>query len=324
MIISLLTPFLAYLPPEQLGGSGVLATAVAGLYIGRNISRLTSPGIRLAGLPMWRMVIFVLNNILFLVTGLQLKSVIERADSLSASALLYDGALISIVVIVARILWVFPAAILPRLLSKSLRARDPLPALRHIFVVSWVGMRGSVSLAAAFGIPVFTAALRPFPGRDLIIFITFCVILSTLVLQGITLPALIRWLKIDHDGQRERKGAHHEEARARMQATKAALAEVDTWAECGDCSVEMALYLRRHYEKQLRDLDRHQDEKIDDEVGHLSGKEVELHRRALAAERNKIMELHGNGKISDDVLRSIELDLDLQEMRLDQDSHASL
>lgn len=86
----------------------------------------------------------------------------------------------------------------------------------------------------------------------------------------------------------------------------------------------MALYLRRHYEKQLRDLDRHQDEKIDDEMGHLSGKEVELHRRALAAERNKIMELHGNGKISDDVLRSIELDLDLQEMRLDQDSHASL
>lgn len=324
MIISLLTPFLAYLPPQQLGGSGILATAVTGLYIGRNISRLTSPVIRLAGLPMWRMVIFILNNILFLVTGLQLHHVIERADGISASGLFYDGVLISLVVIVARILWVYPAAALPRFLSKSLRARDPMPAFRHIFIVSWTGMRGAVSLAAAFGIPVFTAALTPFPGRDLIIFITFCVILSTLVLQGITLPVLIRWLRIDHDGRRERRGAHHEEARARIQATQAALAEVDTWAECGDCSVEMAHHLRRHYEKQLHDFDRHQDEKVDGELGHLSGEETELHRRALAAERNKIMELHGDGKISDDVLRIIELDLDLQEMRLDQDSHRTL
>jgi monovalent cation/hydrogen antiporter len=319
---SLLTPFLAYLPPELLGGSGVLATAVTGLYIGRNLSNLTSPGVRIAGVPMWQMLVFILNNVLFLVTGLQLKSVIERTADLTASALLYDGALISLVVIVARIVWVYPAAILPRLLSKRLRARDPLPAPRHLFIVSWTGMRGAVSLAAAFGIPVVTEIGAPFPGRSLIIFITFCVILSTLVLQGITLPALIRWLGIDRDGLRERKGAHLEEARARIQATDAALGEVDTWAAKGDCSADMAQHLRRHYEKQLQDLNRHRDEESDNEMGHLSKREAELQRKALAAERSKIKELHAKGLISDGVHRIIELDLDLQEMRLDQDSHA--
>jgi len=320
--VSLLTPFLAYLPPELLGGSGVLATAVAGLYIGRNISNLTSPEIRLAGLPVWRTVIFILNNILFLVTGLQLKNVIEKAGGVSASALFYDGVLISLVVILVRIIWVYPAAILPRLLSKSLRARDPMPPFRQIFIVSWTGMRGAVSLAAAFGIPVVTAMGTSFPGRDLIIFITFCVILSTLVLQGITLPALIRWLSIDRDGRRERKGAHHEEARARIEAAQAALGEIDTWAKEGDCSDEMAHHLRRHYEKQIQNLNRHRDEEKDTELGHLSKRDAELQRKALATERAKIMELHGKGLITDSVLRVIELDLDLQEMRLDQDSHA--
>jgi Na+/H+ antiporter len=321
--ISLLTPFLAYLPPQQLGGSGVLATAVAGLYIGRNISNLSTPGMRLAGVPIWRMVTFLLNNILFLVTGLQLKSVIERAGGVSGSTLFYDGALISLVVILVRMIWVYTHATLPRVLSKSVRARDPVSAFRHIFIMSWTGMRGAVSLAAAFGIPVVTAMGTPFPGRDLIIFITFCVILSTLVLQGITLPALIPWLGIDLDGRREKKGAHQAEARARVQSAQAALAEVNTWTKEGDCSAEMAGYLRRHYEKLLRNLDRHQDEQQDGDLDDLSKCETDLQRKALAAERFKIMELHGSGSISDDVLRIIELDLDLQEMRLDQDSHTS-
>jgi Na+/H+ antiporter len=320
--VVLLTPFLAYLPPQQLGGSGVLATAVAGLYMGRNIATAT-PGIRLAGLPFWRVIIFILNNILFLVTGMQLNRIIERAGGVSSSALFYDGVLISLVVILVRIIWVYPHALLPRILGNRRRDREPLAPFRHIFIFSWTGMRGAVSLAAAFGIPVVTAVGTPFPGRDLIIFITFCVILSTLVVQGITLPALIPWLGIDLDGRRERKGAHHEETRARIQSAQAALAEVDTWTKEGDSSAEMARHLRRHYEKLLRNLDRHQDEKRDDEPDDLLKWETDLQRRALAAERSKIIELHGNGSISDDVLRIIELDLDLQEMRLDQDSHTA-
>jgi Na+/H+ antiporter len=320
--LSLLTPFLAYLPPERLGGSGVLATAVTGLYIGRNLSRLSTPGVRLAATSVWQMLVFILNNVLFLVTGLQLKSVLEEIGALHASSLLYDGALISVVVIVARIVWVYPSAYLPRALSARLRERDPMPPWRHIFIVSWTGMRGGISLAAAFGIPAMTLAGSPFPQRHLIIFITFCVILSTLVLQGITLPTIIRWLGVDRDGAKERRGAHYQETLARIEATKAALAEIDAWKKEGECSDEMAQHLRRHYEKQIQSLNRHRDEKSDGELAHLSKREMELQRRTLATERSKIMELHGRGVISDGVLRLIELDLDLQEMRLDQDSHS--
>jgi CPA1 family monovalent cation:H+ antiporter len=319
--VSLLTPFLAYLPAERLGGSGVLATAVAGLYIGRNFSNLSSPGVRLAAVPIWQMLGFILNNVLFLVTGLQLKTVIEKTADLSASTLFYDGALISGVVILARIIWVYPAAFLPRALSARLRKRDPLPPWRQLFIVSWTGMRGAISLAAAFGIPVVTQGGVPFPDRHLIIFITFCVILSTLVLQGITLPSLIRWLRVDRDGARERRGAHYQETMARMEAANAALAEIDSWANRGDCSDAMARHLRGHYQKQIQNLNRHRDEQSDGEFGHLTKKEVELQRKALATERSKIMELHSAGRISDTVLRFIELDLDLQEMQLDQTLH---
>src|SRR3990172_717421 len=150
--VSLLTPFLAYLPPERLGGSGILATAVVGLYIGRHLPELSTSGGRLIGVPFWQMIVFILNNILFLLIGLQLRTVIEKTADLPVSLLLYYGGLISAVVIVARIIWVYPAAFLPRALSARLRKRDPLPPWRHIFIVSWTGMRGSVSLAAALGI----------------------------------------------------------------------------------------------------------------------------------------------------------------------------
>jgi CPA1 family monovalent cation:H+ antiporter len=319
--VSLLTPYLAYLPAERLGGSGVLATAVAGLYIGRNFSLLSTPGIRLAAIPIWQMLVFILNNVLFLVTGLQLKSVIENTAGLPASALLYDGVLISVAVIAARILWVFPSAFLPRFLSARIRKRDPLPPWRQIFIVSWTGMRGSVSLAAAFGIPALTQIGTPFPDRHLIIFITFCVIVSTLVFQGITLPSLIRWLGVDRDGARERRGAHYQETSARIEAAHAALAEIDTWPTKGDCSIDTARHLRGYYQKQIHNLNRHRDEESDGEFGHLSKREVELQLKALATERSKIMELHNAGRISDAVLRFIELDLDLQEMRLDQTLH---
>ena len=319
--VSLLTPFLAYLPAERLGGSGVLATAIAGLYIGRNFSNMSSPGVRLAAIPIWQMLVFILNNVLFLVTGLQLKTVIEKTADLPASTLLYDGALISLVVIVARIIWVFPAAVLPRALSARLRKRDPLPPWRQIFIVSWTGMRGSISLAAAFGIPVVTQNGIPFPDRHFIIFITFCVILCTLVLQGITLPSLIRWLRVDRDGAHERRGAHKQETMARIEATHAALAEIDAWAKRGECSNAMARHLQRHYQKQIQILSRHRDEEGDGEFGHLSKEETELQRKALATERSKIMDLHNDGRISDNVYRIIELDLDLQETRLDQSSH---
>jgi Na+/H+ antiporter len=320
--VSLLTPFLAYLPPERLGGSGILATAVVGLYIGRHLPELSTSGARLIGVPFWQMIVFILNNTLFLLTGLQLKTVFEKTADLPVPVLLYYGALISAVVIAARIIWVYPAAVLPRVLSARLRERDPLPAWRHIFIVSWTGMRGSVSLAAALGIPAITEIGSPFPGRDLIIFITFCVILSTLVIQGITLPPLIRWFGIDRDGKKERQGTHHQETQARIEAAKGVLAQIDTWAkEEGDHSAEMMRHLKRQYEKQIEKLNHHLDEKSDDEFGRLSKKETELQLKALSVERSKTLELRNEGVISDDVYRLIEVDLDMHETRLRQDMH---
>ena len=319
--VSFLTPFLAYLPAELLGGTGVLATAVVGFYIGSQSSERFSPGVRLTGVPIWQVLVFIFNNLLFLVTGLQLRSVLERTSDFPVSTLFYYGALISAVVIGARLIWVYPSSYLPRALSAGLRKRDPMAPFRQIFIVSWTGMRGSISLAAAFGIPAVTEFGTPFPMRALIIFITFCVILSTLVLQGITLPPLIRRLGVDRDGKRETRGAHYQEARARIEAGKAAIAEIDTWEKEGECSIGTARHLRQYYEKQIEKLGRHQDEASDEAFGRLSGKETELQLKALATERGTLVRLRNEGVITDSVLRLIELDLDLQEMRLKQNAH---
>lgn len=316
--VALLTPYLAYLPPERLGGSGVLATAVVGLYIGSRRSTLFTSAIRLTAESVFQTLVFILNNFLFLVTGLQLKAVLGRTPDLPVFYLICYGALISVIVIIARIIWIYSVAIIPRALSEQIRKRDPMPPMRHLFIFSWTGMRGSISLAAALGIPVVAQIGSPFPGRDLIIFITFCVIFSTLVIQGISLPPLIRWLGVDHDGLRERQGAHFEESRARMEAAKTVLAQIEMWAKEGNLPAETIHHLRDRYEKKIRRLDRHQDEKSDDEFAHLSRKETALQLKALDAERSKILELHDEKLISDPVLRLIVFDLDLQEMRINQ------
>lgn len=157
---------------------------MVGFYIGSQSSERFSPGVRLTGVPIWPVLVFIFNNLLFLVTGLQLRSVLERTSDFPASALFYYGALISAVVIGARLIRVYTSSYLPRVLSAGLRKRDPIAPFRQIFIVAWTGMRGSISLAAAFGIPAVTEFGTPFPMRALIIFITFCVILSTLVFQG--------------------------------------------------------------------------------------------------------------------------------------------
>lgn len=138
---------------------------------------------------------------------------------------------------------------------------------------------------------------------------------------GITLPPLIRRLGVDRDGKRETRGAHYQEARARIEAGKAAIAEIDTWEKEGECSTGTARHLRQYYEKQIEKLGRHQDEASDEEFGRLSGKETELQLKALTTKRGTLVRLRNEGVITDSVLRLIELDLDLQEMRLKQNAH---
>src|SRR5437764_4347212 len=201
--LSIITPFLAYWPPEHLGGSGVLATVTAGLYISWNGLQLISAATRLQGIFFWDFLIYLIEGMVFLTTGLQARTLIERIGQYPLLELAIAAAVISAVVIVARFIWVFPAVYLPRWLVPRIRRRDPAPPWQHAFVLSFTGVRGVVSLAAALAIPFATTAGAPFPGRDLILFLTFSVILVTLVGQGLMLPSVIRALGLAHAGGRE-------------------------------------------------------------------------------------------------------------------------
>src|ERR1700722_9198987 len=174
--VSLLTPFVAYLVADELGVSGVLAVVTAGLYLGRRMPELLTFKTRLQGGPVWEMVEFILNGFVFILIGLQLPEVLHALSGheIPIPQLVWFALVISVAVIVIRILWVFPAAYLPRLLFKKIRQRDPYPKWQHVTILAWTGMRGVVSLAAALGLPLYKAdGITPFPGRDLILFLTF-------------------------------------------------------------------------------------------------------------------------------------------------------
>ena len=217
VIVMLLAPASAYLAAEQIGVSGVLATVVAGLITGQRAARVLSPDARLMGFGVGQTVIWLINAFVFMLIGLQLPAILNAVlADYAPEELLRLGLAVSASAIVARIVWVYPATYLPRFLSASLRARDPYPPARAVFIISWAGMRGVVSLAAAFALP------PDFPSRDLILFLTFCVIVATLIGQGLSLPWLIR-----HLGVLAPPGADGEEVHARLAAVEAALQRLE-------------------------------------------------------------------------------------------------
>jgi CPA1 family monovalent cation:H+ antiporter len=311
IVISLLTPFVAYLPGERIGFSGVLAVVTAGLYVGWRSSEISDARTRLQAYPFWEMVIFLLNGIIFILIGLQLPEVLDALKGQSISGLCGQAALISLAVILVRIIWVFPATYLPRWLSASLRKRDPYPPARNIVVVAWTGMRGVVSLAAALALPEYLTDGRPFPGRNKILFFTFSVILATLVAQGLSLPALICWLGVQRDCEAER-----EERQARLEANRAAMSRLDELAKEESLPGTLVQRLRVEYEERIRELQS-------DASGHEDESETEavspythLQQEALKVERRIILALRNQRVISDEVMRRIERDLDLAEARL--------
>jgi len=227
IVVSILTPFLAYWPPQHLGGSGVLATVTTGLYISWNGLRLIGAATRLQGIFFWDFFIYLIEGLVFLITGLQARSLIARISHFSAVELIIPAVTVSAVVIAARFIWMFPAMYLPPWLFPALRRRDPSPPWQRPFLLAFTGVRGIVSLAAALAIPVMTENGQPFPERDLILFLTFCVILVTLAGQGLLLPAVIRWLGLAHAGRRGRAADRAEERTARQQAIEAAIERLD-------------------------------------------------------------------------------------------------
>lgn len=203
-MISLLTPFLAYLPAEKLGGSGILATVVTGMYIGNNFYALFPAEVRLVGHSVWSTLGFVVQNILFLLVGFDLRYILHSISSIPSSLLLLYSSVIIVVVIAGRFIWVYPAAYLPRLLFGSIRKKDPYPPWQYPFIISWAGMRGGISLAAALAVPMLPMTVDGANPRDLLVFLVFCVITATLLLQGLALPWVLKLVGISHYEQREK------------------------------------------------------------------------------------------------------------------------
>jgi Na+/H+ antiporter len=311
--ISLLTPFIAYLGAERLQLSGVLATVTAGIYLGWYGPLIVKARYRLQAQAFWEMVVFLINGLIFMTIGLQLPEILRQLGTESWSHLVGIGAAVSATVILVRIAWVFPAAWLPRLFSPRLRRRDPLPPWQQLALLAWSGMRGVISLAAAFALPFTLNNGLPFPARAYILYLTFCVILATLVLQGLTLPLLIRKLGVVDDGIND-----EEERNARFQANRAALDLIERLASECEVPRDVAQRLEAEYRDRLAELHRCAS------AADGSGEIVTPHYRrlqyeALQVERQTIIRLRNELVISDEALRRIQRDLDLAEARLTGD-----
>jgi monovalent cation/hydrogen antiporter len=309
--LSVLTPFLAFWPPEYLGGSGVLATVTTGLYISWNGLRLISAMTRLQGIFFWNFFVYLIEGVVFLITGLQLRTLLSRIGHYPLPDLVSAAIVISIVVIAARFIWMYPATYLPRFLSPSLRRRDPSPPWQWPFALAFTGVRGIVSLAAALAIPFATAGGQPFPDRDLILFLTFSVILVTLVGQGLLLPTVIRALGLAHAGHRERHDDRIEELQARQKAIEAVIARLEQLEAERELADEIVAPLRLHHRERLRQVKNQADsDGMRRKFTHLQD-EIEL--SLIDIERQQINELFRSGKLKDEARRRIERQLDLRE-----------
>jgi CPA1 family monovalent cation:H+ antiporter len=309
--IALITGYLAFIPANAAGASGVLAVVTAGIYLGWRTPELTSYQTRLQGAAVWEIFTFVLNALLFALVGLQLPRILDALTGFSAAKLMWWGLLVTGTVVVARLVFVPVFTYLPRRFLGAF-GPDAAPPPARAFVVSWAGMRGAVSLAAALAVPLTTNAGRAFPQRDLIVFLTFCVILGTLVVQGLTLPVVIRALGIEADHLDEK-----EHAKARIKAADAALARLDELEAEDWVREDTAERLRGLYGfRRNRFLSRF-DENDDGAIEEQSLNYQRLRRELFDAEREAIVDLRRRGVIDDEVERHLYRDLDLEDARLE-------
>jgi CPA1 family monovalent cation:H+ antiporter len=312
--ISLLSGYAAYLPAEELGVSGVIAAVTVGVYMGWHTPELTTPLMRIQGVSVWEVLLFLLNAILFLLVGLQMRHVLEGASGYSAGELVGWGLLVSAVVVAVRVAWQFTMPYVIRAVDRRPSQVARRTGWRERLVLGWCGMRGSVSLAAALALPLETDAGTPLPDRELVVFLAFSTILVTLVGQGLTLKPLIDWL-----GVRDDRAEEAEEAVARVETAQAALARLEElagepWTYADTVERVRALYDQRRRRFQAR-LDR---ERRPGGVEDRAGAYQRLRRELLAAERRRLIELRNRGAISDEVRRRVERDLDYDETRLEE------
>ena len=310
--IALITGYLAFIPANAAQASGVLAVVTAGVYLGWRTPELTSFQTRLSGSAVWEIFTFVINAVLFALIGLQLPSILDALTGYAGTKLVWWGVLVTGTVVVTRLVFVPVFTYLPKRFGGSFGGNNPAPPLNRSAVVAWAGMRGAVSLAAALAVPLTTNDGSSFPTRDLIVFLTFCVILGTLVFQGLTLPMLIGVLGVEADHLDEK-----EEAKARIKAADAAIArlselESEDWVRDDTAERLRGLYGFRRNRFASR-FDRDDDGAIEEQ----SLSYQRLRRELLDAERSELVNLRREGVISSDVERRLHRDLDLEDARLD-------
>jgi CPA1 family monovalent cation:H+ antiporter len=315
--LSLITPYLAYWVPEHFGGSGVIATVACGLYMSWNGPLLISAATRLQGIFFWDLIIYLIEGLLFLLTGFQMRLLFEKSKAFPLHDILSATALVAAIIIVARFAWVYPATYLPRWISRRAREREPTPPWQWTFIVAFTGVRGAVSLAAALAIPFTLPGGEAFPYRDLILFVSFGVILITLVGLGLGLPPVVRLLGVTAAGRAEHVAELEAEIAARREALGAALKSLDAITDDRELSEEVVKLLRARHETRINQLP----DSLDPEADDVSAAGIDLTRELISSERKFIHVLLRDGKITDETRRRIERDLDLEEASLQNREH---
>ena len=308
-MFSLLTPYLAYFGGEAIHVSGILAVVIAGIYYGWRAPRILSGRMRLLALPVWEMLVFILNGVLFMLIGLQLPLVVRSLAPGSVTQIVQLAILVVVTMLLVRFAWIFGTSYLPHSLSGKSRRKKRVP-WQQLAIIAWTGMRGADSLAGALAIPFVLRNGEPFPGRDLMILLTFCVIFATLVLQGLSLAPLVRWLGVVDDHVTDK-----EERLARLKANEAALARLEELASSSRVKPQTVGRLRSEYEDRIRQL------QIEDpdaqHVTRLFSPDFEkLADQLLQTERDTVIALRNEEAINDQALHRIERDIDLAEARL--------
>lgn len=310
VLLSLLTPYLAYWIPEHFGGSGVIATVAAGLYVSWNGPLLISAATRLQGIFFWDLVIWLIEGVLFLLMGFQMRLMMEKAKVVPLDQVLTAIGLTSAIVIIARFLWVFPGTYMTRFLSSRIRKQDPRPPWRYIVIIGFTGIRGVVSLAVALAVPLTLPDGSDFPYRDLILFTSFGVIFVTLVGIGLTLPMLVKVLGVSKHGHHEAMQEREAEISARRDILVSARVTLRKIIAERELPESLAKFLEARHETRMRALP---DPPKDHGENTPATKGASMVREIITVERKLLHKMLREGKITDETRRRIERDLDLEE-----------
>ena len=309
--ISILVPYAAYLAAEAVGASGVLAVVACGLYLSRHSTHFFTPTVRIEAWAVWNSLTFILNGIVFVLIGLQLPYVLGAIQGVSMRSLLIDAAVFSAMLIVVRLIWVFPGAYVAWLIrSRILRQHAPRPSAAGTFVVGWTGMRGVIALAAALALPSVIDGGKPFAQRHLIVFLTFSVILVTLVLQGLSLPMVIRLLGVGSRGEND-----EEERHARRVLLESAITHLGHIRAREPQFSDVYDDLAQHYRQRLLTLAGEGEDEHGTSAAHVD-RHRDVSHELLQVEREAAVRLRDERRISDDVLRQLQQELDFRESRM--------